>query len=471
MHLGQSGLILQGNQPARIPFRQAIIQLRSGWVHSQQILVLFHSGLETLHAKATGSSSIAIGTASTASLSNSIVIGSYSSAGEYSEAIGDFVNAKNGSTALGGWTKAYGHNSTSMGYQTVATGDYSTVMGLNSVAKGHASTAMGWGTVASGYFTTATGFYTKAKPYSSFAVGQYNDTTCSPTGSTSWVSSDPLFITGNGSSSSSRSNAFTVYKDGNVYIQGNLGIGTTAPSAKLHVSGNEYVEGNIGIGTASPVTSLDIAGGNWDLVNGDGDIRIGNNSYRLKIGVATGGGGAGAAGIMQYGQTGGYNVLSLGAQGSYQLFVNGSTQRVGIGTDNPGYKLTINGAAWCSSGAWTGSDIRWKKNISDLDDALQGVMSLQAVNYDLRTEEFPQMGFESGSQIGLIAQDVEKIFPLLVNTDNNGFKAVAYDKLSVVLVEAVKEQQLQIQSQNDKIARLEKMVEEMQSVMARSGAK
>jgi hypothetical protein len=143
---------------------------------------------------------------------------------------------------------------------------------------------------------------------------------------------------------------------------------------------------------------------------------------------------------------------------------------VGIGTTPSTYKLTVNGSAWCS-GSWTGSDIRWKKNIMPLDNTLQGIMSLQGVNYDLRTDEFPQMGFESGNQIGLIAQDVEKVFPLLVSTDNNGYKAVAYDKLSVVLIEALKEQQKQIESQNERIERLEKMIEEMQGVIIASRSK
>ncbi len=116
-------------------------------------------------------------------------------------------------------------------------------------------------------------------------------------------------------------------------------------------SGISYGGGNVGIGTLTPSTILDIMGGNnWDLINGEGDFRIGNSQYRLKMGIATGGGGAGAAGIMQYGQTGGYNVLKLGAQGNYLLYLNGSTQKVGIGTDNPLASLDIVGSLRVADG-------------------------------------------------------------------------------------------------------------------------
>jgi hypothetical protein len=99
---------------------------------------------------------------------------------------------------------------------------------------------------------------------------------------------------------------------------------------------------NVGIGTTTPVTKLDIvSGNNWDVVNGEGDVRIGNASYRLKIGLATGGGGAGATSIMQFGQPNGYNVLSLGSQGYNILQLNGGLNSAGIGTDNPGGKLEV----------------------------------------------------------------------------------------------------------------------------------
>ncbi len=100
-----------------------------------------------------------------------------------------------------------------------------------------------------------------------------------------------------------------------------------------------YSSGNVGIQRTAPAARLDILGGNWDVVNGEGDLRIGDATTRLKIGLATGGGGTGAATIMEQGPVGAYNVLSLGTQGNKVLHVNGTSQRVGIGTDAPGAPL------------------------------------------------------------------------------------------------------------------------------------
>ncbi len=64
------------------------------------------------------------------------------------------------------------------------------------------------------------------------------------------------------------------------------------------------------------------------------------------------------------------------------------------------------------------------------------------------------MKFDKDRQIGLIAQEVEKVFPELVRTDDNGYKAVSYEKLTVVLLEGIKEQQKQIESLQNQIGEL-----------------
>ena len=143
----------------------------------------------------------------------------------------------------------------------------------------------------------------------------------------------------------------------------------------------------IGIGTSTPATRLDVLGINgWNLSGSEGDMRIGNASYRLKFGVATDGGGAGAANIMQHGQPGGFNVLSLGAQGNQVLYVNGTTSSVGIGISSPTSKLEVSGTTTTSNLVLNGTgngntnDFLIKSNASGLVSSRKGHGAL-ALNY------------------------------------------------------------------------------------------
>ena len=79
-----------------------------------------------------------------------------------------------------------------------------------------------------------------------------------------------------------------------------------------------------------------------------------------------------------------------------------------------------------------------------MKDALKKIMALSGYYYSLRKDEFPDMQFDSGPQLGLIAQDVEKVLPQIVYTTQNGYKGVDYTKIVPLLIEGMKEQQKQI---------------------------
>ena len=121
--------------------------------------------------------------------------------------------------------------------------------------------------------------------------------------------------------------------------------------------------------------------------------------------------------------------------------------------------LRVNGTLEFTTG-YALSDVRLKIDITPLQGALGKVQALQGVNYKWDIEDNPRRGFADDQQIGLIAQEVEKIVPEAVRTDSNGFKAVSYDKLTAVLVEAVKE----LKAENDQ---LKLQVEELRKLVTR----
>jgi hypothetical protein len=146
--------------------------------------------------------------------------------------IGDF------SVAMGRNTTASGSYSMAMGRGTTASTFYSTAMGYETTASGWSSTAIGHNTTASGLSSTAIGSRTTAPSFAETVVG-LNNTDYTPNSTNLWISNDRLFVIGNGTSSTARSNAMTVLKNGNT------GIGTDTPTALLHTHGPGQGEGNV----------------------------------------------------------------------------------------------------------------------------------------------------------------------------------------------------------------------------------
>ena len=186
----------------------------------------YHTEANDQYATALGRHTLASGNIATAIGYRTDATGSFSTAmGIDSEAAGPSATAMGRasvasgsvSTSMGGWTRASGLYSTAMGYKSIASETTSTAMGYWTTARANSATAMGKYTVASGDVATAMGYRTTARSCNSLAIGRYNDT-LTTSSVNSWVSTDPLFIIGNGSSSTSRHNAMMLKKNGETYF-------------------------------------------------------------------------------------------------------------------------------------------------------------------------------------------------------------------------------------------------------------
>ena len=92
--------------------------------------------------------------------------------------------------------------------------------------------------------------------------------------------------------------------------------------------------------------------------------------------------------------------------------------------------------------AYYSSDRRLKTNILNIPNALEKVSMLNGVTFDWKEFEAnknKEIHANEGHDVGIIAQEVEAIFPEIVDNRKNGYKAVKYDRLVAVLIEAVKE--------------------------------
>ncbi len=167
-----------------------------------------------------------------------------------------------------------------------------------------------------------------------------------------------------------------------------------------------------------------------------------------------------------YSSTGSWNVFlgySAGHDetGSDKLYIDNCHYGNGFNCTNPliygkfdTRLVQINGTL-IMGGASSLSDVRLKKNIEPLKSSLEKVVHLQGVSYEWTEEGGARRGLSKDRQIGLIAQDVEAVIPEVVQTDNEGYKALAYDKVVPVLIEAMKEQQALIKDLQRKNERLE----------------
>ncbi len=142
------------------------------------------------------------------------------------------------------------------------------------------------------------------------------------------------------------------------------------------------------------------------------------------------------------------------------------------------YEVDINGAGRITSGTWSASDEKLKKDIQALDHALDKIQQLRPTSYKFRTDEekFAYLNLGEEEQFGLIAQELKTVFPNLVreteeydeNGENRGFSlhAVNYDGLIPVLIAGMQEQQREIEALHKQNEALEDRLERLEALLA-----
>jgi hypothetical protein len=191
---------------------------------------------------------------------------------------------------------------------------------------------------------------------------------------------------------------------------------------------------NVGIGITAPMYRLHIGNG--------------NSSFRAE-GPATAGTGGRAASF------GGYGDFGIDAPGiSNGRFVVKESGAVGVAVAAPTHIFQVGqGFGNAFADGWsTYSSRRWKTNIQTLPNALAKVEQLRGVSYDLKGN--------GKHEIGVIAEEVGAVVPEIVTYEENGKDAqgVDYTRLTALLIEAVKQQQRQIQNQQQQIRTQQKQI-------------
>jgi hypothetical protein len=197
---------------------------------------------------------------------------------------------------------------------------------------------------------------------------------------------------------------------------GNVGVGTTNPSQKLHVQGNARITGelydfNNGAGSTGQILQSVGTGISWTTFSGGSTVTVSDdtttNATRYLI---------------------------------FEDVTSGTSSSINVSST----KLTFNpSTGTLSATQFTSlSDVNKKKNIRPIQNAIEITKKLEGVRFNWKDTDAPS--------IGVIAQEVEKVLPELV-VENDGVKSVSYGNIVGVLIEAIKEQQVRIEELERKL--------------------
>ena len=351
--------------------------------------------------EASGSYSIAFGDSNTAKGLSSFSVGNQNmSSGSYSITMGS-QNTANGlrSMAIGEGNSTPGTRGVAIGFTNTIVGNQDITIGANNWANGSNSMVMGTYLSASGASQIVTGQYNRTSSAATFIIG--NGINVNNRRNIVEVAGTTFMITGSlvtsGSLFSSIQNTIHV-------VTSSVGIGTSTPSERLHVAA-------VGSGTDVPlyVSGKDTKGGTGYLDFLKVENTAGGTPTPKKF-------------------------FRISTVGSWEV-INDAYNQVIMSFEDSG-NMTIAGTLTQNS------DVSLKTNIQTIPNALEKTLQLRGVEYDrISTNKH---------EIGLIAQEVEQIFPELVS-ESNGIKAVAYANLVGVLIESIKELKQEINDLREQI--------------------
>ena len=306
-----------------------------------------------------------------------------------------------GSAALGAYNRASGVGAFVAGFMNVAGPTGSRITSIppsttnlgGQFAVGYATAATGHAAFSAGQATTASGHYSSALGF---------ETVASDYGS---------FVIGlYNSSGSSATSAASYSASAPAFVIGNGSNGSLSDAFKVLFSGNTTMAGDL------TVTGNDVAFGNGETISNSTDETIAITAATTTV-------------------SGDLTVTGNDIKSSSATAITLSSDDVTIADD-----LTVTGDVNVSS------DARLKSNIISLGSTLSKLLLIDGKSYTMIKD--------GDKKIGVLAQEVQKVFPELVSEDGNEMLSVNYQGLVPVLINAIKEQE-------DKISRLENLVEQL----------
>jgi hypothetical protein len=447
----------------------------------------------------------------------------------YSLSVGAFTKASGiGSAALGYETEATATGAVVLGYNSTASGVGSTALGSATKAIGERSFAAGNGAEAHGDYSTAIGNFVTSYADDEFAIGTWNtsydpesvsDKRLFVIGNGRYGSpSDAMIVYKSGNT--------TINGEINSYSGGTSSSPTSAVRKNIVTTLSTYSNDYDQIGIYSQATGLKSNYGYYKAIYGEatggyqavgvkgkasGSSGLGNHSYGVwgeasatvntNYGVYGLANGSSVTNYGVYATANGSNstnygiyATASGGSSNYAAYFSGNTKFYGGNLsvyNSSATALTVEAPTSYWAGYFTGdikvtndivygnscyksSDSRLKKNIEPITGALDKVLKLRGVSYYWKTKE--EMGADSAyaisdtkKQIGVIAQEVEEEFPeIVMNDEKSAYKAVEYNAIGPILIEAVKELKAEkdeleatVAKQQQEIDELKRMVEEL----------